>query len=236
MRACVVSGNRLAGLGIESVARRLGVAVRPATLQEAVALGGGVDVTLLYADAWDGECRRAADRLHANRQRFIVVAGGMDVGTAMAVLASGALHACRMEDEADLSGALEQFLRAAAGPAERFVLANTYIVDLSGRRVHRDGCFFDLSGVECRILSSLHDQAWLSHAGPMSLPRISFAVYGSPDEHAASTVRVHIHRLRGKIEVEPDNPAVLVCQRGRGYRLVLAAGARSAAGAVAAIG
>jgi DNA-binding response OmpR family regulator len=72
------------------------------------------------------------------------------------------------------------------------------------------------------VLGLLHDRAVARPRELMPLPEMSLAVYGTPDGHAASTLRGHIYQLRGKIEVEPDRPQVLLSQRRRGYRLVLA--------------
>ena len=38
------------------------------------------------------------------------------------------------------------------------------------------------------------------------------------DEVFEDTLRVHVHRLRGKIEPEPSRPRYVVTERGSGYR------------------
>jgi DNA-binding response OmpR family regulator len=230
VRALVVSGNRLAGLGLESVARRLGVAVAPATLQEAVALGGGVDLTILYADAWGAESRQAAECLRANHLRFIAVVGELDAATSHHVLASGALNVICAGDEAALASVLASFDWSTADRTGRFVLANAYVVDLALRQVQHQDRSFELSGIECKIMALLRDEALTRPGQPTPVPRIIFAVYGAYAGHMASTLRVHIYRLRGKIEVEPDRPAVLLSQPRRGYWLRLGDAAAAPAG------
>jgi DNA-binding response OmpR family regulator len=221
MRALVVSANRLAGQGLQRLANRAGINSSPATLQDAATLGRQADVTLLYADEWNDDTRHACTCLRANRVRFVTIVGAIDAVIRGQALQLGALQALGASQGEDLTAVLRN-LDQQPDSARRFALANTFVVDLSQRRVQRAGRFFDLGEVECKILAVLRDEACARPSAALALPRLGLYVYGSRGDRAASTVRVHIHQIRGKVEVAPDRPDVLVCDRGHGYRLRLA--------------
>lgn len=222
MRALVVSTNRLVGLGMESVVSRLGVSVVVATLQEAVMLGSRVDLTFLYADRWEADSQHAGECLHANHMPFIAVTGVVpDEATRHRVVTSGALSVICADDTEMLASVFSNFEWMLADRSQRFTLDNGYIVDLAMRDVQREGRFLKLSGIECKLLALLRDEAQAKPAKPMPAPRILFAVYGSHADRTESTLRVSIYHLRGKIEVEPDKPGVLLCRPRHGYWLLL---------------
>lgn len=221
MRALVVSSNRLAEQGLQGLARRSDMTVQPATLWQAVAPGQQVDLTLLYADEWGEDTRTSAACLHANHVRFISIVGAMNAAVRKQALGLGALEAFDADQADDLVAALRNLDRTASG-AQRFALANGFVVDLAHRQVHRGGRFFELGKVECGILAILRDETPANPSGAVPLARIALRVYGSSHARGASTVRVHIHHLRSKIEVAPDRPTVLICHRAHGYQLRLA--------------
>lgn len=234
MRALVVSANRLAGQGLQRLVDRAGVMSSPATLREAVAFGRQADITLLYADEWDDDTRDASTCLRANHVQFVTIVASIDPIIRSQALELGALQAFDASQGEDLASVLRN-LGQGTDSAQRFALANKFVIDLLQRRVQRAGRFFELGEVECRILTVLRDEARARPRGALALPRLGLYVYGARGDRAASTVRVHIHQIRGKIEVEPDRPDVLLCDRGRGYRLRLATtgvgGDRAAEGA-----
>ncbi len=221
MRALVVSANRLAGQGLQRLVNRAGVTSSPATLRDAVVLGRQADITLLYADGWDDDTRDAAACLRANHVHFVAIVAAIDPVIRSEALALGALQAFDASQGEDLASVVRN-LGQGPDSAQRFALANTFVVDLSQRRVQRADRLFKLGEVECRILAVLRDEACARPSGALALPRMGMYVYGSRGDRAASTVRVHIHQIRGKIEVDPNRPDVLICHRGRGYRLRLA--------------
>jgi len=73
-----------------------------------------------------------------------------------------------------------------------------------------------LTPVEFKLLAQL-----LKHAGKLVTHRqLSEAVWGRGSSADAQYVRVYIHQLRRKIEVDPAHPQLLLTETGVGYRLV----------------
>jgi DNA-binding response OmpR family regulator len=75
----------------------------------------------------------------------------------------------------------------------------------------------NLTPIEFRLLSHL-----ARHRGQaLSRSQIVEAVWGyAPDLESEKTVNVHIRRLREKIELKPEEPAIILTVPGIGYRLV----------------
>jgi DNA-binding response OmpR family regulator len=74
-----------------------------------------------------------------------------------------------------------------------------------------------LTPIELRLLNHL-----ARHRGQaLSRAQIVEAVWGyAPDLESEKTVNVHIRHLREKIEVKPEEPAIILTVPGIGYRLV----------------
>ena len=75
----------------------------------------------------------------------------------------------------------------------------------------------NLTPIEFRLLTHL-----ARHRGQaLSRAQIVEAVWGyAPDLESEKTVNVHIRRLREKIELKPEEPAIILTVPGIGYRLV----------------
>ncbi len=221
MRVLVVSRNRLAGLGLVTLAQGSGLPTRVAGLDEACGGGRGVELVLLYCDGWDGEARQAADLLRQAHVRFLAVAGHMGPEERRQILAAGAVNACLHADAEELSLILANYRWSAATTSEQIALANGFVVDLPRRRVQRGARFNELTLTECRILSKLRDEAQNRPHCPVALLDITHTVWGAADARSLATLRGHVSQLRSKVEVDPDNPSVLRGRRGRGYWLEL---------------
>jgi len=87
---------------------------------------------------------------------------------------------------------------------------------LSQRQVIVDGKAIVLSPIENKILDILVRNAGRTVGVNYLLRR----VWPSEDV-LEDTLRVHIHRLRQKIEPNPDRPSYVLTERGHGYRFVL---------------
>lgn len=87
-------------------------------------------------------------------------------------------------------------------------------IDYSGHTVTRSGEPIALTPLEFELLACLARKPWQVYTRDMLLRE----VWGY--QHAADTrlVNVHVQRLRGKIEVDPDNPKYVITVRGVGYR------------------
>lgn len=221
MRAVVISRNRLAGLGLVTLAESSGLPARVAGLEEARAGGRGAELALLYCDSWDGEAQHAADRLRQGHVRFITVAGHMGPAERRQMIAAGAINACLQADAEELSLILANYRWSAATTGDQIALANGFVVDIPGRRVQRGTRHHELTLTECRILSTLRDEAQDRPGCPVALPEITHTVWGAADARSLATLRGHVSQLRYKVEVDPGHPSVLRGRRGRGYWLEL---------------
>ncbi len=91
------------------------------------------------------------------------------------------------------------------------------VLDQATGQVRRGGEQLNLTPTEYRMLSHL-----ARHRGQaLSRAQIVEAVWGfAPDLESEKTVNVHIRRLREKIELKPEEPAIILTVPGIGYRLV----------------
>lgn len=95
--------------------------------------------------------------------------------------------------------------------------AGDLIIDRKSAQVHRGNDLLALTPIEFRMLTYL-----AQHAGQaLTRAQIVEAVWGySADPDSEKTVNVHIRRLRQKVEVDPDAPALILTVPGIGYRFV----------------
>ncbi|BBD62754.1 two component transcriptional regulator, winged helix family protein (plasmid) [Nostoc sp. HK-01] len=88
-------------------------------------------------------------------------------------------------------------------------------IDTNKRQVYKDDERVRLTGVEYSLLELL-----VIHSGqPLSRGEILQRVWGYTSEQHVDTrvVDVHISRLRGKLEDDPENPELILTARGSGY-------------------
>jgi DNA-binding response OmpR family regulator len=85
-------------------------------------------------------------------------------------------------------------------------------IDHPNTHVTVDGKSVRLTPIEKSLLRTL-----LQHRGKVvGSSALILSAWGSTEVHE-ETLRVHIYRLRQKIEVEPANPQLIVTRRGVGY-------------------
>jgi two-component system response regulator MtrA len=87
-------------------------------------------------------------------------------------------------------------------------------IDVAGHAVRRAGQLVSLTPLEFDLLVCLARTPWQVFSREALLEQ----VWGY--KHAADTrlVNVHVQRLRSKIEVDPENPQIVVTVRGVGYK------------------
>lgn len=87
-------------------------------------------------------------------------------------------------------------------------------VDVSGHQVYRGGEPVNLTPLEFQLLVTLARAPWKVFTREELLEQ----VWGY--RHVADTrlVNVHVQRLRSKVELDPENPSLVVTVRGVGYR------------------
>jgi len=222
LRLMIASRNRLAGLGLVTLSEAAGLTAELVAVDEIRQGARGADLTLLYSDSLDADIQHLMDSLHAAHARFIVVLDGLNAEKHHALLLAGALYAVAHDETDDLSLILANYRWSAELVQIPLTFANGFSVDLRRRRLQRGGRYLDLTMTECQFLTTLHGQAQHHPGRPLSLPELNLAVWGFPDARSPTTVRGYISQLRAKVEVQPERPAVLLSQRGRGYWLVLA--------------
>jgi two-component system, OmpR family, KDP operon response regulator KdpE len=88
-------------------------------------------------------------------------------------------------------------------------------VDRARRDVRVGGELVSLTPVEFKLLDTLVQNAGrvLTHTQILKL------VWGPAHVRQTHYVRVHVHALRKKIEVDPNQPRILLTETGVGYRL-----------------
>jgi len=100
----------------------------------------------------------------------------------------------------------------------RWLVAGPCRLDLHRRRALLDDRPLDLSPTEFDLL------AYLAHhpEQPLTLEELAVHLYGTEMDvdQALSSLRMHIYRLRRKIEPDPRHPRYLRTVRGVGYMLV----------------
>jgi len=224
MRVLIFSQNRLAGLGIAEVANRCGYEVTLGALSRATDIDQrACDLVVLYANAWDPDCRQATAQAHALHIPLLAVIRDMEEQTRLALLHAGALAAVDAGHPAELTDVLASFLWSLTPPpVDEFVLANGFVVDLNNRRVRRRGDEVRITLTECRVSSTLRAAAIKQGPHPVPLLTLHHAVWGDLDCHSESTLRGHISQLRYKFEIDPQRPEVLCGRRKQGYWLRLA--------------
>lgn len=86
-------------------------------------------------------------------------------------------------------------------------------IDFAHQRAEVDGKTVPLTSTETKLLFVLMRNAGRVVATDFLLRRL-----WPSDEVFEDTLRVHVHRLRSKIEPEPARPRYVVTERGSGYR------------------
>jgi DNA-binding response OmpR family regulator len=122
-------------------------------------------------------------------------------------LAARAARVLRRRDDFSYAGAGEVVLDALLS------------IDLADRRATLRGERVPLTATETKILDILVRR----RGRPVRTAYLLHRLWPQGNVFE-DTLRVHVHRLRRKIEPEPGQPAYLLTERGVGYRLRVAAG------------
>ena len=121
------------------------------------------------------------------------------VGELLARLRVAMRRAARTEDGAQIF---------TAGPIK---------VDLSTRRVERDGAVVHLTPIEYRLFALL-----VKHAGKVLTHRhLLKEVWGPSHVEDSHYLRIYMAQLRRKLEADTTQPRYLITEPGVGYRLAL---------------
>ncbi|MGC2774556.1 MAG: response regulator [Bradyrhizobium sp.] len=105
-----------------------------------------------------------------------------------------------------------QSRRSAGGSVLRI---EGLLIDFAARAVHRDGERLNLTPKEYRLLQILaqHSGNVITHQDLLR------QVWGQDHVDDTQYLRIFVRKLRQKIEVDPNQPRILVTELGVGYRL-----------------
>ncbi len=103
---------------------------------------------------------------------------------------------------------------ASLGNKQSTIKAGSVVIDLARHVVTQNGEEVRLTATEFKLLSYLaaHPDRVLTHQAILT------QVWGMADLDRVEYLRVYIGQLRKKIELNPDEPQVLVTEPGVGYR------------------
>jgi len=117
---------------------------------------------------------------------------------------------------------LRHAARAAGEPQDPVFEAEGVKVDLSARRVYRNGAEVHLTPLQYKLL-----QVLIRHAGKVITHRqLLQDVWGPGASAQTHYLRVYITQLRHKLEQNPTQPRLIQTEPGVGYRLVPGASER----------
>ncbi|HET7327405.1 MAG TPA: MtrAB system response regulator MtrA [Nocardioidaceae bacterium] len=99
-------------------------------------------------------------------------------------------------------------------PAPESLEVGDLTIDVAGHTVRRGGELINLTPLEFDLLVCLARKPWQVFTREVLLEQ----VWGY--RHAADTrlVNVHVQRLRAKVEVDPEQPEIVLTVRGVGYK------------------
>ena len=120
-----------------------------------------------------------------------------------------------LELQARLQAILRRYDTSARDPAPPYE-GSRLCIDFGSREINVDGELVKLTPIEYRLLSMLVQNVnrVVSHKDLLS------EVWGKEYVDQVDYLKVHVRRLRGKIEEDPANPRSIVMERGVGYRFV----------------
>src|ERR1700712_846496 len=113
-------------------------------------------------------------------------------------------------------------LRRMDTPTQENLTIGDLTIDVAGHGVARAGVPISLTPLEFDLLVCLARKPWQVFTREVLLEQ----VWGY--RHAADTrlVNVHVQRLRSKVEIDPENPQIVLTVRGVGYKAGEAPGSR----------
>jgi DNA-binding response OmpR family regulator len=153
------------------------------------------------------------------RGPLLVVSGIVERETIVAALESGADdYLIKPFDTKELMGRLQASMRRYWPDlfwTNHLVNVGELQIDFGRRKVSRGNRDLELTWTEFEILRTLARRL----NGTVSADEIVRHVWGRVYGDTVQTLRVHIGRIRRKIETDAESPVYLITQRNVGYRL-----------------
>lgn len=113
-----------------------------------------------------------------------------------------------------LQARIEARLRPKPEPEVNELVIGPLVIDVLGHEVRRDGVRVPLTPLEFNLLQTLAEAPKQVFKREDLLKK----VWGYHYDADTRLVNVHVQRLRSKIEDDPDNPKIVVTERGVGYK------------------
>lgn len=113
-----------------------------------------------------------------------------------------------------LQARIEARLRPMREPEVNELVIGPLVIDVLGHEVRRDGVRIPLTPLEFNLLQTLAEAPKQVFKREDLLKK----VWGYHYDADTRLVNVHVQRLRSKIEDDPDNPKIVVTERGVGYK------------------
>ncbi|MEY4276721.1 MAG: hypothetical protein RIS26_1184 [Actinomycetota bacterium] len=113
-----------------------------------------------------------------------------------------------------LQARIEARLRPMREPEATELILGPLVIDVMGHEVRRDGVRVPLTPLEFNLLQTLAEAPKQVFKREDLLKK----VWGYHYDADTRLVNVHVQRLRSKIEDDPDNPKIVVTERGVGYK------------------
>lgn len=113
-----------------------------------------------------------------------------------------------------LQARIEARLRPIHQPEANELVLGPLVIDVLGHEVRRDGVRVSLTPLEFNLLQTLAEAPKQVFKREDLLKK----VWGYHYDADTRLVNVHVQRLRSKIEDDPDNPKIVVTERGVGYK------------------
>ncbi|MDO4928906.1 MAG: MtrAB system response regulator MtrA [Corynebacterium sp.] len=109
-------------------------------------------------------------------------------------------------------------LRQTEAPDDGIIRIADLVIDINGHTVTRDGADLGLTPIEFELLHTMAEKP----GQVFSRKDLLNQVWGYAHATDTRLVNVHVQRLRSKVEVDPENPQVVLTVRGVGYKIVQA--------------
>ena len=106
-------------------------------------------------------------------------------------------------------------LRPSAEPESGNLRIGDVVVDVAAHEVRRGSEVIALTPLEFELLVALASKPQQVFSREMLLEQ----VWGYHYKADTRLVNVHVQRLRAKVEIDPDNPKIVMTVRGVGYRV-----------------
>lgn len=221
----VVSRDPRISRATDEAAHQLGLSPRyaesPADLTKETIYNRGILLCVIDLDSFSSAGIELCHRVRSNGNPPLVLVGSAgDKGTVVRALKAGAdYYLCKPVDADLLAAHLEAALRRrrSADPDSNGVTVRDLTIDIGRREIRLKGEVIPVTRAEYRLLSCLASN--LGKVTSCSDLVMEIGGYSCPEQEAQQIVKVHVSRLRNKIDIDPSQPSYITNVRGFGYLL-----------------